>query len=224
MTHRQLDRLSPQEMAKRRAELQIEVKSVFEEGGGNPRVHPNGFIQLDLEPVPESWHASHQRGHSGASRRLHIWNPVGIDLPRQHTHNEVHDHVFDMHSLIMYGCLTQHLFGLEIGTDEPATHEMYRAVYEKNSDSRLMSIGIVGVLDRYQSFTIMDGQSYTQPAFTFHDSAPSGLVVTVMTKQTIHDGEAHVLCPIGVEPDNDFDRASAASSKELWSAIMGSIQ
>src|SRR3954453_8938459 len=93
------------------------VARVKEGGGGNIRVHPNGFIQLDLvEPeygasMGGSWYASHQQGHSGAALRLHIWNPPGHELPHQETVNEVHTHVFDMQSNVIVGTLEQWRFG-----------------------------------------------------------------------------------------------------------------
>ncbi len=208
-------------------DLRDEVTSVFAREGGNPRVHPNGFIQLDLEPVPASWHASHQRGHSGASRRLHIWNPPGIELPHQDTYNEVHDHVFDMESEVVRGALWQHLYEL---VDDPASDaplfEAYRAVYEKNSDSRLEPTGARGVLREVERFLVPSGETYTQPAFTLHDSVPDqgGCVVTVMTKSAIHDGDATVVCPADQPPDNDFDRAAAAPADEIWQAIWQSLR
>lgn len=204
----------------------VEVARIRAEGGGNPRVHPNGFIQLDLEPVPDSWHASHQKGHSGASRRLHIWNPPGIELPHQKTVNEVHDHVFDMDSAVLIGELGQLLYRFIIGQEwrkKFARYQLYRAVYEKNSDSRLQATGLFGHLEMYRTFNVTEGCSYRQPAFTFHDSNPHGLVVTVMTKMAVHEGEAHVLVPDDIEPDNSFDRASAAPAELLWQAIEASL-
>lgn len=207
-----------------RYQLRREVIRIINDRGGNPRVHPNGFIQLDLEPVPESWHASHQRGHSGASRRLHIWNPPDLVLPHQGTVNEVHDHVFDMESTVIRGVLCQRLYRFVVGLSLK-THELYRAIYAKNSDSRLEPTGIYGELDLYREFTIPTGKSYTQPAFTLHDSfAGTETVVTLMTKKQIHVGDATVVCPIATPPDNSYDRASAAPADVLYDAIERSLR
>lgn len=204
-------------------DLRDEVTSVYAREGGNPRIHPNGFIQLDLEPVPASWHASHQRGHSGASRRLHVWNAPGFSFARQETHNEVHDHVFDMFSEVVRGALWQILY--ELHPSDYPTHEKYRAVYQKNSDSRLEPTGEIGSLVETERFRVVQGKCYTQQAFTLHDSEPQpgGCVVTVMTKTGIHEGDATVVCPIDVPPDNDFDRAAAAPADEIWQAIWQSL-
>lgn len=191
--------------------------------GQNPRVHPNGFIQLDLEPVEGSWGESKKRGHSGASTRLHIWNPPEMLLPHQETVNEIHDHVFDMESRVIKGILTQQLYWFVIGSIHPDTHEIYRAVYDKASNSRLEPSGIQGTLITANREVVLAGRSYTQPAFSLHDSQASGTVVTLMTKTEIHEGDATVVCPIDNPPDNEFDRATAAPESVLWDAIERSI-
>lgn len=191
--------------------------------GENPRVHPNGFIQLDLAAVAGGWHETHQQGHSGASLRLHIWNPPGIELPHQHTVNEVHDHVFDMRSNVVKGGLSQKLYKFTTGTQQQATHELYRAVYGQGADSRLQPLGVFGVLSMTVVQTVGAGESYLQPAFTLHDTGPINTVVTVMEKVRIREGEATVVCPIGQSPDNSFDRASAMPADDIWAAIEAAI-
>lgn len=205
-------------------ELREEVSVIQGRGGGNPRIHPNGFIQLDLEPVADSWHASHQQGHSGAARRLHIWNPPGVKLPRQDTVHEIHDHVFDMRSTVVKGQLWQRRFAFEVGGAKAPTHELYRAVYAKNSDSRLEALGVLGIVRPIERYAVDEDSSYTQAAGTFHDTeTPLGLVVTVMEKTAVVFQQAHVLVPTYTEPDNEFDRASAASPELLWEAIEVSL-
>lgn len=199
--------------------------------GAQPRVHPNGFIQLDLEtPTDERWHEGKQVGHSGADLRLHVWNPRDHTLPHQDTVNEIHDHVFDMDSTVVRGTLIQRVYEFVVGALSSQTEraqptsELYRAVYDKQSSSRLESLGITGILHKVVEFPVHAGQSYTQPAFTLHDTVEGDqLVVTLMRKVAIHEGIPVVVCPIGSPPDNDFDRATAAPQDYLWSAIEASL-
>jgi hypothetical protein len=199
--------------------------------GAQPRVHPNGFIQLDLEaPTDERWHEGKGAGTSGADLRLHIWNPRDHALPHQGTVNEIHDHVFDMKSAVVRGTLTQRVFEFVVGAmiSQSAranpTHELYRAVYDKQSSSRLESLGVIGNLRKIQEFPVYAGQDYKQPAFTLHDTVEGDeLVVTLMRKVAIHEGIPVVVCPVGQPPDNDFDRATAAPQDYLWSAIEASL-
>jgi hypothetical protein len=207
------------------------VDRVKEDGRGNIRVHPNGFIQLDLIPVAEDWHASYQKGHSGATLRLHIWNPPGHELPHQGTMNELHTHVFDMHSTVVLGKMTQRLYGFTIGSEWHQEHvkdpepmmKLYKAIYAKSSDSRLEDTGLRGQAIPEWELDVHKGQTYTQPAFTFHDSDPYGCTVTVMEKTEVHEGDAYVLIPSDIEPDNSYDRANAAPSDWLWEAVVAAI-
>jgi hypothetical protein len=199
---------------------------------GNARVHPNGFIQVDLQPTEESWRASHHQGHSGANLRLHIWNPPGFELPHQGTVNELHTHVFDMHSNVVRGKMTQRLYSFTFGSEWHQTHvkdpepmvKLYRAIYgEKAANSRLEDTGLRGQAILEWELDVHRGQTYTQPAHTFHDSDPYGCTVTVMEKTEIHEGDAYVLVPIDIDPDNSFDRATAAPTEYLWEAIEAAI-
>ena len=207
------------------------VARIKEDGRGNIRVHPNGFIQLDLIPVAEDWHASYQKGHSGATRRLHIWNPPGFKLPHQETVNEIHTHVFDMYSTVVRGRMEQHIYSFVVGSEwhlhrskipRPPI-KLYKAVYAKSGDSRLEDTGILGVMIEDFSWGVHVGQTYDQPAFTFHDSDPRGCTVTVMEKVNVHEGDAYVLVPADIEPDNSYDRANAAPEDYLWSAVEAAI-
>jgi hypothetical protein len=200
------------------------------EKGQNPRVHPNGFIQLDMGDVAGGWHESHQQGHSGAAVRLHVWNPPGFVIPHQETTNEIHDHVFDMRSTLVKGAFTQKLYTFVFGSIWKPTHELYRAIYNKGADSRLESLGVKGVLrlDQTQPLNAhmpSANRTYKQRAFTLHDTeVEEGVcVVTVMEKTKIHEGDATVVCPVDQPPDNSFDRASAAPADYLMAAIEAAL-
>lgn len=194
------------------------LQAEIEMNGHSPRVHPNGFIQLDLDCYAPGL----QQGHSGGYRRLHVWNPPGIELPRQPTRTAIHDHVFDMQSTVVVGKLTQVCYALIIGSGSKHTHQIYRADYNGPGDSTLQPTGITGALAKIDEFQISAGGNYTQPAFSFHDSVSQGTVVTVMEKTKIHEGDASVLCEIGKEPD-EFDRRSVMSEAEIWEAIWRSF-
>lgn len=215
--------------------VRMNVERLRAEGGGNIRVHPNGFIQVDLAVVEGSWHDSHHKGHSGSTLRLHIWNPHDHKLPRQGTVNEVHTHVFDMRSTIIRGIMEQHIYSFVTGSEwyehrnardpmgnEPPKVKLYKAVYAKSGDSRLEDTGLAGMMVEDFHWSVEQGKIYNQPAFTFHDSDAKGCVVTVMEKLEVHDGDAYVLVPADIEPDNSYDR-SGFDTDYLWSAVEAAI-
>lgn len=183
----------------------------------NPRVHPNGFIQLDLDKPVET-----NSGHSGGHTRLHIWTDK---LPRQKTRTAIHDHVFDMSSYILLGTLDQQRVkvGLNAG-DHGFTHEILLPDY-RTSSSQLNQTGVFCVVHGNWHKVVFSGQSYTQPAFTFHESVPkSATVATVMRKTKVHEGVPRVLMPLEAEePDNEFDRHTAAPVQLLWEIIEDAV-
>jgi hypothetical protein len=163
-----------------------------------PRVHPNGFIQLDLSP-------DHRR-------RLHIWHP---DVPDQGVQS-IHDHVFDMESQVILGLLGQRLYEMHPDGDP---HDLYRVTYHGGFEASLEPghVGVPLLLSR--SDRIGMGQVYRQSAFTFHVTVPiSRILVTVMQRQHVYDGFSTVALPAGTVPQ-PFERATAMHVDDMWRII-----
>lgn len=170
--------------------------------GRRPRVHPNGFLQLDLA--------------DDGTRRLHIWHP---DLPRQDVKTAIHDHIFDMVSFVHKGTLVQVELDFTLNHEGHPDHEIYMARYDGRSKSQLEPTGVLVARQHFDRYPVGEGEVYTQPAFTFHESVPgTEVVVTMMDKQSVHRGEPRVLVPVGQEPDNSFRREDA-DEQFLWKLI-----
>lgn len=191
-----------------RAKTHTTVARVREDGG-KPRVHPNGFIQLDLEITHGTWIAE---------TRLHVW-PDGDDIPKQTTATTIHDHRFDMHSTVLTGRLWQMRYSVQLD-ERPFSHEIYVAQYpEPRKESVLMPSGVCVKVTPTRAECIGEEISYTQPRYTFHDTGWVGLTATLMTKtneDVLH--EPRVLVPMGQEPDNSFIRANVEEDL-LWDYI-----
>jgi hypothetical protein len=177
--------------------------------GHAPRVHPNGFIQFDL--------------NSDGSDRLHIWDHR---IPRQDTATTTHDHKFLMHSKVYRGVLAQVVYGVDLNHGSNPTDEIYMAKYTSRSESKLVPTG-VKVARTTADVELLHGDendSYSQPPFTFHDSVPVVFpVVTWMTKLTDEpDHTPRILVPLGQTPDNDFER-TAHDPDFLWEVIAEAI-
>lgn len=170
--------------------------------GARPRVHPNGFLQLDLV--------------ESGNLRLHIWHP---ELPKQSVRTSVHDHVFFMRSTVEVGVLQQVRFTYTLEHNWEATDEIYMAQYAGKSNSILHPTGVQVALATRDDQSITVGETYEQPPFTFHDSVPcTDIVVTVMEKVYRLTGSPRVIVPIGQEPDNSFHREDA-DEELLWKII-----
>jgi hypothetical protein len=169
--------------------------------GRRPRLHPNGFIQLDLT--------------DNGSTRLHVW--PDISLPAQKTSHPIHDHIFDMVSTVISGKLMNKMYESVPGNP---SHELHVAERINGNDTILAATGLRGQLHTKRVDMIQTGQSYFVPAHHLHETIHLGLAATLMTKTSTPErgDRPHVAVPIGVEPDNDF-RRETIDEEVLWSII-----
>jgi hypothetical protein len=192
--------------------LPAQVATIFSEGDRQPRMHPNGFIQLDIDLDPES---------RIATKRLHVWPDNSDDFPKQEVRTSIHDHKFDMASEILIGELRQicYHFSLEWEMLEGPTHQIYIARYNSRSDSTLEPTGVVVRQASVSEEVYEEGEMYDQEASTFHDTECVGLTATLMTKvQEYEFHQPRVMVPIGTEPDNNFKRDNVDVDL-LWDKI-----
>lgn len=172
---------------------------------GSPRVHPNGFIQLDLDE----------------QFRLHVWHP---DLPyRQETYHPIHDHVFDFTSYIYSGRLVHIVYNTI--ADSKGSHILWQAECTGPNESILVPCKDATRLRLcpMQSSVLQPGQSYHFKAFCLHETLSNEPTMTIMQKHgaTIYQGNIHkpsIAVPFGVKADNKF-RRDAVNTDILWNLI-----
>jgi hypothetical protein len=167
-----------------------------------PRVHGNGFIQLDL--------------NEDGTRRLHVWHE---DIPRQVVATPIHDHVFALSSHVICGTLIHE--ELEAVKDPEGTHRIFRAQQEAGSQNTILlpDEGLVR-LEVVERLELPAGSRYTFPAWKLHQTDHRGLTATIMEKVNAPKeyGRPRVLVEKGNEPDNDFHR-DGFDPAELWPFI-----
>jgi hypothetical protein len=160
-----------------------------------PRIHGNGFIQIDLDE----------------RRRLHVWDHR---IPRQSRDSSIHDHAFSFRSACVMGTLVNIVmepiadprrFGQE------PTHRIYEVARVPGSeeDSLQPSDGWDPVrFDAAYTQIINAGEEYSLGAHEFHVSLHLGTTVTIMRRDPAYrgGGVAQVACRIGEEPDNSWVR------------------
>lgn len=171
-----------------------------------PRVHPNGFIQLDLDE----------------RLRLHVWHPR---LPyRQKTYHPVHDHVFGFTSHVFSGRMVHTIYNLTPDLD--GTHAIWRVqAIGGNEESVLSALegGRVRLVHDHTEVT-QPGGSYQFEAYRFHETLSNEPTLTIIEKvgagltTGVNSQGASVVVPIGVAPDNNF-RRDAVNSDVLWELI-----
>lgn len=182
-----------------------------------PRLHPNGFIQLDLDAAGEM--------------RLHVWPAQPLPIQGQKTKHPIHDHNFDMESAIFRGALRNILY---------QAHELTRL--EDDVDFpvyRLHSAEMVGATDtvlkpiNHRSCAVLQtsaedfqaGDCYSMSKAVLHESLAVGLTATLVTKLRADPTyRPRVAVPVGITPDNDYRRAASEGDKVLWHVIGRAIE
>lgn len=175
--------------------------------GNKPRVHGNGFIQLDLDE----------------RQRLHIWGDPRI--PKQSVGTTIHDHVFAFDSIILVGRLLNVVYSVN-KVAHSGDYTVYTPTLRQGEDTMLeptdidviarpLRVELVQVHTRYDS--------YHMPAFEFHETFTTEPSATVITKtgRTQAQGSKifpRVLVPIYEEPDNKFTRYDVHEDN-LWRII-----
>lgn len=183
-----------------------------------PRVHGNGFIQLDLED----------------NFRMHVWSPL-LKGKAQKTYTPIHDHVFDMHSTIVYGTLVQVEYKEIYNSPGGPTHDVYVARRRDREDTVLEKIGQSCSLKTvgcsvYSAHKVEGeiGRFYYFKARELHETmVPDGqTTITVIEKcypKQERTYDPRVLCPVGMKPDNDFNRYQL-DEEFLWKVIDTSME
>lgn len=171
-------------------------------GGASPRLHPNGFVQLDL----------------GNHKRLHIWPETPL-IPGVRK-EPIHDHTFSFDSEVLLGSLTNIVY--ELIEDESGNFQLYtvKPFLAVGKESPLIKLDdrkyYLSVSER---ITVEAGHSYHFDAFRFHDSEPHGLTASIMSYSEVDSSKtARVLREIGQLPPEIFDR-NQIDSEILWQEI-----
>ena len=162
----------------------------------NPRLHGNGFIQYDLPN----------------NHRLHIFHPELVQYG-QKVRTEIHTHMFDMRSHILYGELNHLHYKIVDGT----MYNVYTCNYgmDVTPESTLTRSELYP--DTYgfkiiSSANLIKGSSYFFRQGEWHSSSSNDLTVTLIQKRQLgffhNQQSAMVACVDGLKPDNDYSRTS----------------
>ena len=172
---------------------------------GDPRVHGNGFIQLDLTDRV----------------RAHFWGLK--EIPRQTVSTQIHDHKFGFTSHVLKGALRQFEYRIVPEPDGfSSRYQPHIARMRHQADTALEPFCKPINLTPANSFDIFAGQHYAMTTDAIHETVPLMPTVSVIRKDAptlAQGGHAPlVYVPVGLIPDGDFDRHSFSSTM-LWELI-----
>lgn len=162
--------------------------------GYEPRVHGNGFIQLDIDET----------------RRLNFWGHPAI--PCQKVPTPLHDHTFDFVSTVIKGRLVNVVYDL-VYTGDIKPFKVYVVKTRDGEDTKLEPLNVNRCRPeaRYAEM-VMAGQKYWMKAFNIHEIFTPETTITLMDKSIPTIGDKNrdrvprILIPVGKEPDNEFNR------------------
>lgn len=171
--------------------------------GGNIRIHGNGFIQIDLRFL--SGHRIHVFGHPAIPRQVH---PTPI-----------HDHRFGFRSTILSGCLVNVMWEAYAHQGGGVTHEVctYRAGV--GEDTKLEPLGEHVFLAKRYAEVLTPEMMYMVGAGELHETFANEATITYMVKTETADITPRVLCRMGQNPDNAFDRHTVMPEEHMWEIV-----
>ena len=155
-----------------------------------PIVHGNGFIILPL------W----------ANTRLHVWHP---DIPRQGVYTGIHDHRFSFVSRVICGEIkirNKSVTYVNSG-EQPQAYRVYHAKPNDKEDTVLVPTYDEVIITSEYERVLHAGETQVLSKGAFHEVVAKGKAATIMTKfETDPEHRPRVLCPVGMTPDNSFNR------------------
>lgn len=181
----------------------LDYSQLLAAGVGEPRVHGNGFIQLDLE-----W-----------GERLNYWGHPGI--PRQIMSSQIHNHRFGFVSFVLLGALVnQHWTVIENQVEWQPTHDAFKPQVREGEDTELIRVASVYAAPAHTRMQhVQTGGHYRMRAGQYHETFVNQPTITRMVKQEITEEPVRVLLPLGVKPDNRFIRHEVMPARDVMNII-----
>lgn len=176
--------------------------------GAAPRLHPNGFIQVDLSPDP----------------RAHVWPEAA--LPTADPYCPIHDHTYGFFSLVTRGSVRN--IDLEAIAHEAGEYRLWEI--KQWADERRTPTPRFIDDKRYALRPLSDkrhfaGTMYGMRPFVFHYSdAEPGSVTIIKILPSEPGRAARIAAQLGDEPDNRFERDVPMERQAgLWDQIFRTI-
>jgi hypothetical protein len=154
------------------------------------------------EPSPAwRWHGLGMlQREMSETLRVHVWHPDLVKVPPGL--RRVHDHRFDLRSLVLIGSLVDKWYDVFVGAPDANTKiwSIKHAKIQKGASAKPGThptggddepdVDLIGSAraDRTATFTRRAGELYEIPRGAFHESEPTGLVITLVGRHNFAPG------------------------------------
>lgn len=191
------------------------------------RIHGNGFLQAETT----------------CGNKFHVWDER---LPRQKVQTLLHNHNHGFRSTLLIGDLRWVEYGINVIhfdlpwlPDQPPAgiFQAHQCVPRKGKDTELEPMGVMVELINKREFNVTEGSVYDWPLDMnlYHEVHPVFFnerrtrelprVVTFVERGEYCDEEPTVLVPLGVNPDNEFDRyAHDQIARDIYTQAMDLVR
>jgi hypothetical protein len=170
-----------------------------------PRIHPNGYIQVDIDQVT----------------RLHVWPPAPI---QQHPSvSPIHNHSFSFTSTVIFGRLTDISYLVFDEEQARAQYRVYTTEQANAIDTRLLGTPRYVTAIESRRIRHQAGETYSRSAREFHESSAGGLTATILTKTEMIGTPPAILVPAFVAPDEEYRRDVERSFRPVIRDILEAL-
>jgi hypothetical protein len=188
------------------------------------------FLRTRIEPLLDTTARRHPLGFlyaseavsDGMNLRYHLW-PEAWHVPDTQTGSEIHDHVYELNSLVLGGALRHETF--EAAPDQDGDCELLEVAYS-GEESSLRRTGARVVLRRLTDDVHGAGTAYRLPPGIIHRAsavaAPAATLVLTVGQSPAP--VPRVVIPDGYEAPQSFARrrlldAEIAEARELLESL-----
>lgn len=143
--------------------------------------HPLGSF---FDPSPDwRWHGLGMlQRELSMSARVHVWHPLLLRVPKENF-RRVHDHRFDLTSIVVYGTVTDVRYHVDRADEDVANTKMWAITHAKmQTGDDVGFIDFVKATPSNQRTVYKAGQHYHIPRRAFHESVPTDLAITIVTR------------------------------------------
>lgn len=161
--------------------------------GEIPRLHGNGFIQLDIQEEDERY-------------RMNIWSPV-VSKYAQKVSTQIHSHSFGFLSAVIWGQFRHICFDLVADNINGSYHKYEPQVREGEDTILVKSDNLVYNVTPIMDCVMAKGSVYSfEPVFLHETRHNNTFTVTLMKKIKKTNVTPIVMVLKNEEPDNEFNR------------------
>lgn len=182
------------------------LRAVEEMTAGTPRQHPLGFVY---------WQHSLS---NGSSLRVHLW--LDLEHERRDGLTHIHDHVYDLSSLVVFGVIVNKTYTVEPGP----SHQQLVSVDQATLDAEFELAGATVTTRVVSSDEWRAGATYSIPRGVFHATTVVGPPALTLVTNSARSGRPRVVTSGSPEPRGTSRETPIVDWRPAFELIMATLE